>query len=1053
MSKRKFKGVLMASGLLVFSAVTLTGLVGCGETTVDEITALSITNKAALEASWTVGDADRTLEVALTPDTFTLADALADGKVTIESSNTSVVTVSGATLKAVAVGTSTITVKASDSVKDSVSITVSEAEAEITSLTIANKEDLTAEWHVGDADRTLAITANEGINVTEALLNDKIVVASSDETVIQTNGKKLTALKAGTATITVKIPDGSVSDTVEITVLAKVEVAVTPINTLISEFATANPTSGTYGDTEVAVAGVVVANDGSENMVVYDGTGFIVVFGTSYVSNYGDYVVGTKVKVTGTLNTYYGVVELKPEEVEHDPEGVTTEIPDPETYGVDQFTAYKTTALANNSEIQDGKATPTPYIEVTTTYQGGTEGEYYFDTPGDSKYPINIYKSKDEIKEKTSTLTSGATYIIKGALIGLNSGKGYYNLIAESITEKVYTVETIAIDNPDKTEIMINEPLQLSATITPAEASANTVTWTSSDQTVATVDATGLVRGVAAGTADITATSGGVTSAAVTITVTNEVAETNVSAETGLVNGTVSVTPSGEGIAPGVVTITPEADTGYLVDTVYVKIDGGESTLIDEVDGVYTYTTQNNHSYVFGATFKVIAVSTIAEAKAVDEGTYVRFKGVVTYLISQRTLYVQNGTDGAYLYLDVALTEDLKVGDKVDVYLKKSLYNSTIEFVNDSGDDSYISIIEDESITSTPTTIDTAAKVNGLTLSDVGNAVEFRAIVKSGSVTLNTGSTVTVTIDGVDIGIYVAKAYATQEVVDLWNSLSAGDLIKVKTVVGNYKTTLQFLWITGTTVEKVTGDTPTGIAVTASKSEATVGDEITLGYTLIPWTATTTDTVTYKIVSGSDYATLDGSTLTTTAVGTVGVVAKLGEFTSDELSIVINEEVSGETKSFTIDAYSVTETPTNMSYSDYTFNTSYEGGTLGMEGYFSFTKVIDTQCIQFRSKADPVAFLRNTSTIPGVITKLSFNYAKLNGLRIYGSTAAITDVSSLTQIYSSGSVASTNLDEFASVDVEVDGNLGYTYFYFSATSADGGNGASIFKDITIEYLV
>jgi uncharacterized protein YjdB len=893
MSKRKFKGVLMASGLLVFSAVTLTGLVGCGETTVDEITALSITNKAALEASWTVGDADRTLEVALTPDTFTFADALADGKVTIESSNTSVVTVDGAKIKAVAVGTSKITVKASDSVKDSVSITVSEAAVEITSLSIANKDELKADWHVGDDDRTLSISANEGINVTQALLDGDILVVSSDETIVKTNGKKLTALAAGTATITVKTADGSVSDTVEITVLAKEVTAVTQIETLISDFATANPTSGAYGDTEVAVAGVVVANDGSQNMVVYDGTGFIVVFGTTYVSNYGDYDVGTKVKVTGTLNTYYGVVELKPEEVEVDPEGVTTEIPDPETYDTDAFAGYKTKALANNSTIQNGQATPTPYIEVTTTYQGGTEGEYYFDTPGDSTYPINIYKSKDEIKDKTSTLTAGATYVIKGALIGLNSGKGYYNLIAESITEKVYTVDTIAIDNPAKTQIMINEPLQLSVTITPAEASANIVTWTSSDPTVATVDATGLVRGVAAGTTDITATSGGVTSEAVRITVTSEVAKTNVSVDTGLVNGTVTVTPSGENIAPGTVTITPKGDTGYLVDTVYVSIDDGEKTTIEASDGVYTYTTENNHSYVFGATFKVIAVSTIAEAKAVDVGTYVRFKGVVTYLISQRTLYVQNGTDGAYLYLSVALTEDLKVGDKVDVYLKKYLYNNTIEFVNDSGDDSYISIIEDESITSTTTTIDTAAKVNGLTLSDVGNAVEFRAIVKSGSLTLDKGSTVTVTIDGVDIGIYVAKAYATQEVVDLWNGLSAGDLIKVKTVVGNYKITLQFLWITGTTVEKVTGDDPTGITVTASKSEAIVGETITLGYTLTPWTATTTDAVTYEIVSGSEYATLEGNTLTTTAAGTVGVVAKLGELTSTQLDITI-EEASSE---------------------------------------------------------------------------------------------------------------------------------------------------------------
>lgn len=48
---------------------------------------------------------------------------------------------------------------------------------------------------------------------------------------------------------------------------------------------------------------------------------------------------------------------------------------------------------------------------------------------------------------------------------------------------------------------------QLTATVTPADATNKKVTWTSSDEAVATVDSTGLVTGVAAGTATITATA------------------------------------------------------------------------------------------------------------------------------------------------------------------------------------------------------------------------------------------------------------------------------------------------------------------------------------------------------------------------------------------------------------------------------------------------------------------------------------------------------------------------------------------------------------------
>lgn len=50
-----------------------------------------------------------------------------------------------------------------------------------------------------------------------------------------------------------------------------------------------------------------------------------------------------------------------------------------------------------------------------------------------------------------------------------------------------------------------NHTKQLTATITPADSAVKTVTWTTSDATKATVSAGGLVTGVAAGSATITA--------------------------------------------------------------------------------------------------------------------------------------------------------------------------------------------------------------------------------------------------------------------------------------------------------------------------------------------------------------------------------------------------------------------------------------------------------------------------------------------------------------------------------------------------------------------
>ena len=57
--------------------------------------------------------------------------------------------------------------------------------------------------------------------------------------------------------------------------------------------------------------------------------------------------------------------------------------------------------------------------------------------------------------------------------------------------------------NASQLELVLGESRQLSAVFTPEDATDRTVTWTSSDETVVTVDATGYVTAVGNGTADI----------------------------------------------------------------------------------------------------------------------------------------------------------------------------------------------------------------------------------------------------------------------------------------------------------------------------------------------------------------------------------------------------------------------------------------------------------------------------------------------------------------------------------------------------------------------
>ena len=58
--------------------------------------------------------------------------------------------------------------------------------------------------------------------------------------------------------------------------------------------------------------------------------------------------------------------------------------------------------------------------------------------------------------------------------------------------------------NKATASIAVGDDETLVATVTPANATVKTVTWSSDDTSVATVDSTGKVTGVAAGTATIT---------------------------------------------------------------------------------------------------------------------------------------------------------------------------------------------------------------------------------------------------------------------------------------------------------------------------------------------------------------------------------------------------------------------------------------------------------------------------------------------------------------------------------------------------------------------
>lgn len=200
--KKKNLWIFALAAMMCFSFVLF--MVGCTDDTLPPLESLTITNEDALTEEWYVGDEDRTVEVAYSPNSYTQENT--DAVVT--SNNTSAVSVNGMTLHAVAPGTAAITVSVGE-VSDTVSVTVSPT---LEGVSITNKDALTAEWILGTADRTVEVAYSPD-SFTEQ--DTPFTVESSDEEVIEADGSTLKAVGVGTATITVSA--GGKQDSVSIT--------------------------------------------------------------------------------------------------------------------------------------------------------------------------------------------------------------------------------------------------------------------------------------------------------------------------------------------------------------------------------------------------------------------------------------------------------------------------------------------------------------------------------------------------------------------------------------------------------------------------------------------------------------------------------------------------------------------------------------------------------------------------------------------------------------------------------------------------------------------
>ena len=136
---------------------------------------------------------------------------------------------------------------------------------------------------------------------------------------------------------------------------------------------------------------------------------------------------------------------------------------------------------------------PTAPVDPSGNPEGGeTEGES---------------NASSKISQPPATVSAEPPLLSKSSVAIPLSNNGNTKAITCEVTVSDGNISATGVTlNKTTASIGVNETLQLTATVAPSNATTKAVTWESKAPTVASVSSSGLVKGLKAGTADITAT-------------------------------------------------------------------------------------------------------------------------------------------------------------------------------------------------------------------------------------------------------------------------------------------------------------------------------------------------------------------------------------------------------------------------------------------------------------------------------------------------------------------------------------------------------------------
>ena len=403
-----------------------------------------VTGVTLNKTSTTLTEGDElTLTATVNPDNAT------NKNVTWSSSDNTVASVSNGKVTALKAGKSTITVKTDDGGKTATcEVTVNAKVYPVTGVTLDKSSATLTE---GD-EITLTATVNPD-NAT----NKNVTWSSSNSSVASVSNGKVTALKAGKATITVKTDDGGKTATCEVTVNAKVY----PVTGV-----TLNKTSTTLTEGDELTLTATVNPDNATNKNVTwsssDNTVASVSNGKVTAMKAGKSTITVKTDDGGKTATCEVTVNSK-------------------VYPVTGVTLDKTSATLTEGDELTLTATVNPdnatNKNVTWTSSNGT----------------------------VASVSNGKVTALKAgkATITVKTDDGGKTATCEvTVNAKVYPVTGVTLDKTSAT-LTEGDEITLTATVNPDNATNKNVTWSSSNSSVASVS-NGKVTALKAGKATIT---------------------------------------------------------------------------------------------------------------------------------------------------------------------------------------------------------------------------------------------------------------------------------------------------------------------------------------------------------------------------------------------------------------------------------------------------------------------------------------------------------------------------------------------------------------------